>query len=240
MSTAKQPGRLSVGVVGSGPVGLAFARALASAGHELIGISASSDEARDRVEAMIPGLGVLGVPAIVEAAELVILALPANQIAPTVAGLAELRAWRAGQLVAHTAGEHGLAVLQPAALLGVIPMAIHPAMTFTGTSIDLERMKECFFAVAAPKVALPIAQALVLEMGGEPITIEEADRATYFEAISVASSFSAMVVNQSIGLLESLQLENAREILAPVVRSSVEQALAAGHRAIEPDEFLEK
>jgi predicted short-subunit dehydrogenase-like oxidoreductase (DUF2520 family) len=219
---------------------LAFAKALAAAGHEVTAVSASTDEARDRVEAMIPGVAILGVPAVIESAELVILALPTDQIAPTVAGLAEVRAWRAGQLVAHTSGEFGLSVLQPASLQGVIPMAIHPAMTFTGTSIDLERMKECYFAVAAPKVALPIAQALVLEMGGEPIVIEEPDRAAYFEAVSVASSFSAMVVNQAIGLLEGVGVDNARDVLAPVVRSSVEQALAAGHREIEPDEFLEK
>ena len=240
MSGERQSGRLSVGVIGSGPVGVAIAKALANAGHELIGISAGSDESRDRVEAMLAEAPILGVPAIVEAAELVILALPADQIAPTVAGLAEIRAWRAGQLVAHTAGEYGQSILQPAALQGVIPLAIHPAMIFSGTSIDLERMKECYFAVAAPKVALPIAQALVLEMGGEPIVIDDADRAAYFEAVSVAASFSALVVNQSIGLLEGVGIDNARDVLAPVVRSSVEQALAAGHRAIDPDELLER
>ncbi|MEJ7702822.1 MAG: hypothetical protein WKF47_03780 [Geodermatophilaceae bacterium] len=32
-----------------------------------------------------------------------------------VLGLAETRAWRAGQIVVHTSGAHGLAVLAPAA-----------------------------------------------------------------------------------------------------------------------------
>ncbi|MFS6788038.1 DUF2520 domain-containing protein, partial [Staphylococcus aureus] len=128
--------------------------------------------------------------------------------------------------------------LGPATAQGVIPLAIHPAMTFTGTSIDLARIRESYFAVAAPVVALPIAQALVIEMGAEPIVITEDNRAKYFEAVSVANQFSAMVVNQAIGLLEEIGVEDARGVIAPTIRSAVEQALAKGHQPLDPDELL--
>jgi predicted short-subunit dehydrogenase-like oxidoreductase (DUF2520 family) len=94
--------------------------------------------------------------------------------------------------------------------------------------------------VAAPAVALPIAQALVIEMGAEPIVIAEEDREKYFEAISVASSFSSMIVNQSIGMLEEIGIEPATQMLAPLIRSSVEVALAQGHRPIDPTELLDQ
>ena len=225
-------------MIGAGPVGTVLGQALAAAGHEIIGIATTDAANIERAEALLPQVAVLPVPQIIEQADLVLLAIPAAEIAKTVSEIAEAGLFRAGQLLAHTAGEYGFEVLESAASRGVIPLAIHPAMTFTGTSIDLSRIRESYFAVAAPNVALPIAQALVIEMGAEPIVISEQDRKTYFEAISVANNFSKLIVNQSIGLLESVGIENPRSVLAPVIRSAVEEALAEGHIPIDPEELL--
>ena len=127
----------------------------------------------------------------------------------------------------HTAPGLGDSVLAPAVAAGVIPLAIHPTMVFTGTSIDLVRMRESYFAVTAPTPVLPIGQALVVEMGGEPIVIAEADRATYAEAVSTASNFSASIVRQSTALLADLGVESPATVLGPLLRSSVETALQA-------------
>jgi predicted short-subunit dehydrogenase-like oxidoreductase (DUF2520 family) len=236
--SAPVSGRLSFGVIGAGPVGVALAQALAGAGHQLVGISAVSAENLDRIEAMLPSAELLQVDQVIEQSDLVLLAIPANQILDLVNGAAETHLWRAGQLLAHTAGEYGYSILAPASQQGVIALAIHPAMRFTGTSIDLARIRESHFAVNAPKVALPIVEALVIEMGAEPFVIDEADRAKYFEAFEVATNFSALVVNQEIGLLEEVGLADARAVIAPVVRSAVEAALASGHQPFDPDEII--
>lgn len=232
-----QSGRLSVGIIGAGPVGTVLGQALAAAGHQIIGISSTSPQNIERAESMLPGIEVLTVPAIVGQADLVLLAIPADQIAPTIGGLAEAKLWRSGQLVAHTAGQFGYSALAPATQQGIIPLAIHPAMTFTGTSVDLARIRESQFAVSAPNIALPIAQALVIEMGAEPIVIAEEHRETYFEAVSVATSFSKLIVNQSIGLLESIGIQDSRAVLGPVLRSAVEEALAHGHVPLDPEDL---
>lgn len=232
-------GRLSVGVIGGGPVGVVLAQALAGAGHQLVGISAVSAENLERIEAMLPGVALLGVPEILAAADLVLLAIPANELEPTINGFTEAGLWKAGQIAVHTAGKYGIEVFKSAARVGVIPIAIHPAMRFTGTSIDLARLPDAYFAVSAPKVALPIAQALVIEMGAEPLVIEDHQRANYFEAFEVASSFSALIVNQAIGLLEEIDVPDARNVLAPILRSAVEQALAEGHQPLAPEDLIE-
>ncbi len=219
-------------------MGAVLGQALAAAGHQIVGIATTDAAKIERAEALLPQVAVIPVPQIIQQSDLVLLAIPAEEIEKTVAGIAEAGLFRAGQLLAHTAGEFGFGILEPAVSKGVIPLAIHPAMTFTGTSVDLSRIRESFFAVAAPNVALPIAQALVIEMGAEPIVISEQDRKTYFEAISVANNFSKLIVNQSIGLLESVGVENARSVLAPVIRSAVEEALAEGHVPIDPEELL--
>jgi predicted short-subunit dehydrogenase-like oxidoreductase (DUF2520 family) len=82
---------------------------------------------------------------------------------------------------------------------------------------------------------LPIGQALVVEMGAEPVIISEADRPTYAEAVETATSFSAAIVGQAVGLLASLGIESPGAVIAPLVRSSVETALAAAVTATTID-----
>ena len=147
-----------------------------AAGHAVVGASAVSAASRERVEVMLPGVPVLEVPQVVERAELVLLTVPDDALAGLVSGLAATGAWQPGQLVVHTSGRFGWRVLDPAVALGAIPLAVHPAMTFTGTSLDLSRLTDCCFGVTAPNAVLPIAQALVVEMGAEPVVVAEEQR----------------------------------------------------------------
>lgn len=221
-----EAGRLGVGVIGAGNVGPILARAFAGAGHAIVGMSAQGEAARERVEALLPGVPVLDERRLVERSELVLLAIPADQIPGLVSGLAELGAWQPGQIVAHTAPGLGTAVLEPALRLGAIPLAFHPALAFTGTSLDLGRLHGSYVAVTAPTPVLPIGQALAVEIGAEPIIVAEADRASYAEAVAVATSFSSAVVDQAAGLLAGLGIAAPGRVLAGLIRSSVENALA--------------
>lgn len=222
----ERSGRLGVGVIGAGRVGPVLGAALGAAGHAIVGISAVSTTSRERAEAMLPGVPILEIPAILERSELVILAVPEPELASLVAGLAATGAWQQGQLVLHTAASFGVEILAPAQAMGAIPLAVHPAMAFTGTSIDLIRLRESYCAVTAATVVQPIGMALVVEMGAEPILIEEADRPAYAEAIAIATSFSSAIIGQATDALAGIGVENAGRILAPLVRSAVENALA--------------
>ena len=218
-------GRLGVGVIGAGRVGPVLAAALAGAGHAIVGIAAVSERNRDRARAMLPDVPILEIPDLIERSELVILAIPEEELESLVAGLAATGTWQAGQLVLHTAPGVGYSVLGPALAAGAIPLAVHPAMVFTGTSIDLVRLRESYCAVTAPTPVLPIGQALVVEMGAEPVIVAEADRATYAEAVAIATSFSAEIVRQATSLLAGLGIESPAGVLGPLLRSSVENAL---------------
>ncbi len=224
---SSRDGRLGVGVVGGGQVGPVLGAALGGAGHAIVGVATVSEGSRDRVEALLPGVPVLTVPEVVERSELVLLAVPDSELEGLVAGLAATGAWQAGQLVVHTAPGHGTGVLQPAAAVGAIPLAIHPAMAFTGTSVDLVRLRESWCAVTAPSVVLPIAQALVVELGAEPVVVAEADRARYGAAIAAARSFASDAVAGFVGELRRAGVEQPSRVLGPLIRSAVENALAA-------------
>ena len=96
--------------------------------------------------------------------------------------------------------------------------------------MDLSQLTGAYFAVTAPSPVLPIGQALVVEMGGEPIVVDEGDRAAYAEAIATATSFSSAIVDQATGILAGIGVEEPGRLLAPLVRSSVEIALRRAPR----------
>jgi len=145
--------------MGAGKVGAVLGAALRAAEHAVVGVSAVSDASRERAESLLPGVPILEVQDIVERAELVLLAVPDDALPGLVEGLAKLGAWQPGQLVAHTSGRFGVGVLHPVRAAGAVPLALHPAMTFTGMSLDLTRLLDCTFGVTADAAMLPIAQA---------------------------------------------------------------------------------
>ncbi|WP_221585076.1 DUF2520 domain-containing protein [Microbacterium sp. G2-8] len=228
----QREGRLGVGIIGAGRVGPVIGAALAGAGHAITGITTGSDD--DRAAAVLPDVPVLETPEVLRRSELVILAVPRDDLAQVVSGLAEAGHWQMGQLVLHTDAAHGIDVLRPAAEKGAIPLAVHPAMTFTGTSIDLRQLAATYAAVTAPAPVLPIGQALAVELGCEPVVVDEADRAAYAEAIDTATGFSRQIVQQATGLLRGIGVADPGGFLSSLVRSTVDHALAEATPAI-PD-----
>ncbi|MBN9181925.1 DUF2520 domain-containing protein [Microbacterium sp.] len=219
-------GRLGVGIIGAGRVGPVIGAALAGAGHAIIGITHGSDD--DRVESVLPDVPFLDALEVVRRSELVVIAVPHDQLGPLVGGLADVGAWQVGQLVVHTDPSSGLGALAPAAARGAIPLAIHPAIAFTGTSMDLRQLADAYAAVTAPAAVLPIAQALAVELGCEPVVVADADRAAYGEAIATATEFSRSIVRQSTSLLAGIGVDNPRAFLSTLIHSTVDQALADG------------
>ncbi|MFF0904637.1 UNVERIFIED_CONTAM: DUF2520 domain-containing protein [Kocuria sp. CPCC 205316] len=227
-----RPGRLGVGVVSAGKVGAVLGAALRAAGHAVVGVNAVSEASRDRAEALLPGVPVLDVPAVLERAELVLLAVPDDELPGLVQGLADAGLWQAGQLVVHTAGRWGTVVLDPARRLGAIPLAIHPAMTFTGMSLDLTRLSDCSFGITAPAPVLPIAQALAVEMGAEPVVVAEADRPLYHAALAHGANHLMTVAGQSMQVLRDIGVERPDRMIGPLLRATLDNALAAGESAL--------
>jgi predicted short-subunit dehydrogenase-like oxidoreductase (DUF2520 family) len=116
--------------------------------------------------------------------------------------------------------------------MGAIPLAIHPAMTFTGLSLDLGRLPECTFGITAPAAVLPIAQALVVEMGAEPVVIDEESRPLYHAALAHASNHLVTLASQSAQLLSDIGVQRPDRMLGPLMKASLENALASGESAL--------
>jgi predicted short-subunit dehydrogenase-like oxidoreductase (DUF2520 family) len=230
--SAAPPGRLAIGVIGAGRVGSILGAALAAVHHRVIGVSAVSDASRNRAESLLPGVPVMTPLEVCEAADLVLVTVPDDVLADLVRGLSEVGAWRSGQIVIHTSGRYGVGVLQPAADQGVVPLALHPVMTFTGTSLDLDRLVGCVFGVTAPAAFVPIADALVLEVGGEPIHVLEERRALYHAALAHAANHLVTLVTSSADLLRTSGVQEPSRVLQPLLGAALDNALRVGDASL--------
>lgn len=223
---------LRVGVVGAGRVGAVLGAALAAAGHRVVAVSAVSEASRERAATLLPDVPVHPVEEVVAAADLVLLAVPDDALTDLVAGLATTKVWRSGQIAAHTSGAHGLAPFAPAVDQGVIPLALHPAMTFTGTSLDLARLHEACFGITTPEPLRAVAEALVMEMGGEPVWVREESRPLYHAALAHGSNHLVTLVAQAREILADAGVEHGERLLRPLLQASLDNALASGDSAL--------
>jgi predicted short-subunit dehydrogenase-like oxidoreductase (DUF2520 family) len=214
-----------VGIVGAGRVGGALGAALRRAGHDVVAASAVSAPSRARVARMLPGAEILPPDEVIAAADFVLLSVPDDALRPLVAGLADTGAWREGQLVAHTSGAQGIGVLDPAAARGVLALALHPVMTFAGRPEDVDRLLGATFGVTAPDELRPVAESLVVEMGGEPVWVPESARALYHAALSIGSNHLVTLVNDALSLLDDAGVEASAQLLAPLLSASLDNVL---------------
>lgn len=224
--------RLSVGIVGTGRVGAVLGAALAQAGHPVVAASGVSDASRARAARLLPGVPLVPADDVAAAAGLLVLAVPDDALAGLVTGLAATGALRPGQLVAHPSGRHGLAVLEPAAALGALPLALHPVLPFTGTDVDLERLRGVSFGVTAPEELRPVGEALVLEMGGEPVWIAEHLRPLWHAALSHGANHLVTLVASTADLLRAAGAEDPAAVLGPLLGAALDGALRGGDAAL--------
>jgi predicted short-subunit dehydrogenase-like oxidoreductase (DUF2520 family) len=229
---SEHPAKLRVGVVGAGRAGTALAAALRRAGHEVVAASAVSDASVKRIHRDLPGTPIKQPAQVVSAADLVLLTVPDDVLPGLVTGLAATGADLHGRLVAHASGRHGLAVLDPAVRAGALPLALHPVMTFTGRPDDVDRLAGVSFGVTAPEALRPAAEALVVEMGGEPVFIPEERRDLYHAALASAANHLVTLVVEAGDLLRGAGVEQPSRMLGPLLSAALDNALRLGDAAL--------
>ncbi|WTL60155.1 DUF2520 domain-containing protein [Nocardia sp. NBC_01499] len=239
---------MTVGIVSAGRVGSALGVALERAGHVVFGVAAISEASVRRAQNRLPDSQILPVEDVAARSELLLLAVPDTELAGLARGLASAKVVRPGTIVAHTSGANGVGVLAPLADIGAMPLAIHPAMTFTGHDEDIIRLgNACFGITAADEIGYAIAQALVIEMGGEPVRVQEHNRALYHAALAHGSNHLVTVIVDALAALR-ISLEGpgllgqqivddqpnglAERLLAPLASAALDNALRRGQSAL--------
>lgn len=194
------PSPLRVGLVGAGRVGTALAAALRDAGVDVEGPVGRGE-----------------VPARCDA---VVLCVPDAEIAAAAEVVTG-----AAPLVGHTSGATPLSALAHA---GVDAFGLHPLQAFAHAGGSFQGAG-CAVAGSSPG-ALAFATALAERLGMTPFEIDDEGRAAYHAAASVASNFlvTLQAAAETIAAGAGLEPEQARALLAPLVRQTVENIAELG------------
>ena len=192
---------LRVGVVGAGRVGAVLAAALRAAGHEIVAAAGESDASRSRIAALLPGVPVDKPSAVARACDLLLLTVPDDMLAQR--GL-DARRHRRASTRASTSCTPRAATASPcsadAVAVGARPVALHPAMTFTGTAVDLRapdrlrlrRHRRRRRARARPR-------RLVADLGGRPMWVPEERRTLYHAGLAHGANHLVTLVSRGDG-----------------------------------------
>lgn len=238
----------SVGIVGAGRVGPVLGAALADAGYGIVGIATRPvavpsrktvpprGTVPSRVTALLPAVPVRPAEELAAEADLVILAVPDDELTPLAARLAgSLRPHQRErpQVVAHTSGAHGIGVLAPVSARGARPLALHPAMTFTGRPDDLVRLRKGIpFGVTAPPDVRPLAHTLVRELNGTPEWVDEHRRPLYHAALAHGANHLVTLVADALDLLRAAGVADPARMLDPLLHAALDNALRLGDAAL--------
>jgi predicted short-subunit dehydrogenase-like oxidoreductase (DUF2520 family) len=231
MPDAEVPPPLAVGLVGPGRAGSVVAAALAAAGHPISGWSGRDPVSAlgvDRMARLLPGIARVPLADLVTAGGIVLLAVPDAVLAGVVASIATVPpASRAATVYWHLSGATGIRALAPLGEpAGARLLALHPAMTFTGTVADLPQLRGVTWACTCDDDSVELAHTLVRALGGRPVELTETDRPRYHAALSHASNFFTVLQSQAADLLRSIGVTDPASMLGPLVRSALTNALA--------------
>ncbi|MPZ93495.1 MAG: DUF2520 domain-containing protein [Propionibacteriales bacterium] len=221
-----------IGVIGAGRVGAVLAAALRTAGHTIAAVGGESDASRTRIETLLPGVPVRKPTDVAKAADILLLTVPDDVLSNVVTMLAASGAIRSGQYVVHTSGRHGAGVLAPAARRGAQVAAMHPAMTFTGTDLDLTHLPGTVFGCTAATDVRPTVESLVADLGGRTNWVDEDQRVLYHAALAHGANHLVTLVSQSMDLLRASGAADPASTLRPLLQAALDNSLKYGDAAL--------
>ena len=194
-------------VVGRGRVGRSLAAAADPAG---IAVSLVS---RELVEAVPRGAAVL-------------LCVPDEAIALAAERFAAAEA----SLVGHVSGATTLEPLAPAAERGAGTFSLHPFQTFAHGEAPVEGTPAA--VAGSTEAALSYARALAEALGMRPFEVPEESRAAYHAAAAMASNLLVVLEESAAELLTRIGIDDARQLLAPIVLRSAANWVERGPAAL--------
>jgi predicted short-subunit dehydrogenase-like oxidoreductase (DUF2520 family) len=109
---------------------------------------------------------------------------------------------------------------------------MHPAMTFTGTDLDLDRLAGCVFGMTAGDAEREYAEGLVADLQGIPLWVPENKRTLYHAGLAHGANHLVTLVSQAMELLAASGAEDPAATLRPLLSAALDNALAQGDAAL--------
>ena len=213
-------------------MGQALGRLLRERGESIAAIASRSPERAAIAAAFVGGTAQPATYAeLPEHAARILIAVPDDAIG-AVARLLAAAGMHQG-IALHTSGAHGPEALVPLAAAGVACGTLHPLQTVATPAEGVRALPGVAFAIDGAPEAVAWATQLVALLDGLPLNIPAPSRPLYHAAAVMASNYVTALISTAVMLMKEAGVDEAaaRLALAPLARTSVENALRLGPAA---------
>jgi predicted short-subunit dehydrogenase-like oxidoreductase (DUF2520 family) len=218
-------------LIGPGRVGQTVVRLLAEAGHEVCAII-SRDQARAVAAARFAGCPGTATTDLSRAreAQIVLIALPDDHIGEMAARLRRSGYLAPGAVLVHFSGIHPASILLGEEGPPLHALSIHPLQTFADSVMGVRNLPGSPCAVEGEEALLPLAEALVTDMGGIPLRLTAEEKPLYHAAACLASNYLVTLVDAAAEILAGCGFgrEEAFRLLSPLLRGTGMNLAALG------------
>jgi len=216
-----------VGIVGAGAVGTALGIALDRAGWPVGAVASRDPTRREQFRERVPGVRAFAeANALIDDAELVILAVPDDVVEP----LARTLRLYAGQAVVHTSGLLGAEVLAPAMAAGTQAGAFHPLVAFADLDRALAALDGATIAIEGDDELAAHLADMAEAIGGVPVRLAPGSKTAYHAAAVLAAGGVVALLDAIREVATALGLDEAGtlRIYLPLLEQTVANARTLG------------
>ncbi|WP_110420615.1 Rossmann-like and DUF2520 domain-containing protein [Burkholderia vietnamiensis] len=225
------PATPRLGFIGAGRLARCVAMRFAAAGFPVAAVASRTAASAAELAARIDGCRAVDTPQqVVDAADLIFLTVPDDQLAPAAAALRFDAARASGQALVHCSGASAVELLDPARLQGAATGGFHPLYLFGGTDADLTRIDGCSVTIEADGALHATLMRLVAALGCPPLSIPAGGRMLYPGAAHYAAGFALCGLAEAVGLWRGLGFDEAAALraLLPMPAGTIETARDQG------------
>jgi predicted short-subunit dehydrogenase-like oxidoreductase (DUF2520 family) len=163
-------------------------------------------------------------------ADIFLIATPDQAIASVTAELVASGRIAASSVVFHCSGAESSSLLESARAVGAPTASAHPLMTFSEQPMAAEQFAGTYCAVEGDPPACVFVDRIFAAIGAKTIALLPDQKILYHAAAIFASNYLATLLQAAIDThkLVGIPPGVSREMLAPLARRSVENAITAG------------
>jgi predicted short-subunit dehydrogenase-like oxidoreductase (DUF2520 family) len=221
-----------VAFIGAGNVAWHLSHALDAAGYTISAIASRKRSSAKRLASCFSAAYAKDPADIISNETHIFITTPDEAIAAVARHLCKKELLSRNQLVVHTSGLHGTALIKCVRKKGALPLSMHPALSFSSSSYVKDEFQGVWFALQGSKEALQKGKRMVRAVNGKQVVLTPDKKPLYHLALVFASNFFVGIEDISIELLKECGVTRtaAKKLILPLVYTTLNNIQTQGTR----------
>ncbi len=215
---------MKISIIGVGRLGGALAIALARTGFQIENLVARKSETAKKIaEFIAPKPKILKSREVSKiSSDTIFITTQDSEIVKVAENLAQNL--KNKPFVFHTSGALSSEKLKSLKKIGCRTASLHPLLSVSDARLGAKHFDGAFFCIEGETEAVQMGKKIVERLGGKSFSIEAKFKTLYHASAVTACGHLVTLIDIALEMLQrcGLSEENAREILLPLVKSTVE------------------